>query len=209
MTKEDLLKNIAEMGYNVGYGAKVHFSTYDIVEKVPGAIGFISFVIGILSLFIDFLTTKYLSSILTILGIVSLLLSLYNKEKSNYEEVGSRLTNLFNELKILYYNVKESKTPKDLKRYEKKLLKIEKEFNSTSLSKQILLSEWYAHYKFFWQHQIEWIEEQKRFGLFRDKIPLSFSILLFFCLLLVLLFFLNLISKSSNLIRLTFSAFLE
>nr|WP_232422483.1 hypothetical protein [Leptospira interrogans] len=54
MTKEDLLKNIAEMGYNVGYGAKVHFSTYDIVEKVPGAIGFISFVIGILSLFIDF-----------------------------------------------------------------------------------------------------------------------------------------------------------
>ncbi|EKO59072.1 SLATT domain-containing protein [Leptospira kirschneri] len=189
MTKEDLLKNIAEMGYNIGYGAKVHFSTYDIVEKVPGVIGFISFVIGILSLFIDFLTTKYLSSILTILGIVSLLLSLYNKEKSNYEEVGSRLTNLFNELKILYYNVKESKTPKDLKSYEKKLLEIEKEFNSTSLSKQILFSEWYAHYKFFWQHQIEWIEEQKRFGLFRDKIPLSFSILLFLIVISLIVFF--------------------
>ncbi|AVQ12516.1 Uncharacterized protein XB16_2190 [Leptospira santarosai] len=189
MTKEDLLKNIAEMGYNVGYGAKVHFSTYDIVEKVPGAIGFISFVIGILSLFIDFLTTKYLSAILTILGIVSVLLSLYNKEKSNYEKVGSRLTNLFNELKILYYNVKESKTPKDVKSYEKKLLEIEKEFNSISISKQILFSEWYAHYKFFWQHQIEWIEEQKRFGLFRDKIPLSFSVLLFLIAISLIVFF--------------------
>ncbi|EMN52185.1 SLATT domain-containing protein [Leptospira interrogans] len=189
MTKEDLLKNIAEMGYNVGYGAKVHFSTYDIVEKVPGAIGFISFVIGILSLFIDFLTTKYLSSILTILGIVSLLLSLYNKEKSNYEEVGSRLTNLFNELKILYYNVKGLEASKDLKSYEKKFLEIEKEFNSISLSKQILFSEWYAHYKFFWQHQIEWIEEQKRFGLFRDKIPLSFSILLFLIVISLIVFF--------------------
>ncbi|WP_061243754.1 SLATT domain-containing protein [Leptospira interrogans] len=189
MTKEDLLKNIAEMGYNVGYGAKVHFSTYDIVEKVPGIIGFISFVIGILSLFIDFLTTKYLSSILTILGIVSLLLSLYNKEKSNYEKVGSRLTNLFNELKILYYNVKESKIPKDLKSYEKKLLEIEKEFNSTSISKQILFSEWYAHYKFFWQHQIEWIKEQKRFGLFRDKIPLSFLVLLFLIVISLIVFF--------------------
>ncbi|WP_078125921.1 SLATT domain-containing protein [Leptospira alexanderi] len=189
MTKEDLLKNIAEMGYNIGYGAKVHFSTYDIVEKVPGVIGFISFVIGILSLFIDFLTTKYLSSILTILGIVSLLLSLYNKEKSNYEKVGTRLTNLFNELKILYYNVKGLEASKDLKSYEKKFLEIEKEFNSISLSKQILFSEWYAHYKFFWQHQIEWIEEQKRFGLFRDKIPLSFSILLFLIVISLIVFF--------------------
>ncbi|EMN98194.1 hypothetical protein LEP1GSC112_0148 [Leptospira interrogans serovar Pomona str. UT364] len=154
------------------------------------------------------MTTKYLSSILTILGIVSLLLSLYNKEKSNYEEVGSRLANLFNELKILYYNVKGLEASKDLKSYEKKFLEIEKEFNSISLSKQILFSEWYAHYKFFWQHQIEWIEEQKRFGLFRDKIPLSFSILLFL-IVISLIVFSNLIAKSSNLIRLTFSDFLN
>ena len=35
MDKNDLLKQIAEASYNIGYGAKKHFATYDIVEKVP------------------------------------------------------------------------------------------------------------------------------------------------------------------------------
>ena len=32
MDKDDLLKHIAETGYNVGFGAKLHFATYDIVD---------------------------------------------------------------------------------------------------------------------------------------------------------------------------------
>ncbi|AWN16176.1 hypothetical protein SALB1_1978 [Salinisphaera sp. LB1] len=47
---------------------------------------------------------------------------------------------------------------------------------SSNQSKQILFSDWYAHYKFFWQHQIEWIDEQKQFTFWRDKVPLSFSL---------------------------------
>ena len=35
MDKNTLLKMIAETGYNVGFGAKKHFATYDIVEKAP------------------------------------------------------------------------------------------------------------------------------------------------------------------------------
>ncbi|MDD2815100.1 MAG: hypothetical protein PHP00_05095 [Thiotrichaceae bacterium] len=51
MTKEDLLiKSIADTGYNVGFGAKKHFATYDIVEKMPGFINFISIVFGIYAL---------------------------------------------------------------------------------------------------------------------------------------------------------------
>ena len=60
------------------------------------------------------------------------------------------------------------------------LAQIELEFNSNCISKQILFSDWYAHYKFFWQHQIEWIDEQKHFRFWRDKLPLSFMVV---CLL--------------------------
>jgi hypothetical protein len=55
-------------------------------------------------------------------------------------------------------------------------------FYENSLDKQILFSDWYAHYKFFWQHQIGWIEEQKQFRLWRDKIPLSFTFAIFIIL---------------------------
>ncbi len=42
MTKDDLLKDIAETGYNVGFGAKRHFATYNITQKIPSVIGFVS-----------------------------------------------------------------------------------------------------------------------------------------------------------------------
>lgn len=35
MTQDGLLKLIAESGYNIGYAAKKHLATFDIVEKVP------------------------------------------------------------------------------------------------------------------------------------------------------------------------------
>ena len=34
MTKEVLLKRIAESAYNVGFGAKKHFATYDITLEL-------------------------------------------------------------------------------------------------------------------------------------------------------------------------------
>lgn len=33
MTKGNLLKLIAKSGYEIGYGAKKHLATYDMVEK--------------------------------------------------------------------------------------------------------------------------------------------------------------------------------
>jgi hypothetical protein len=44
------------------------------------------------------------------------------------------------------------------------------------MTKQICFSDWDAHYKFFVQMQIDWIDEQKQFNLFADKVPLSFMI---------------------------------
>ena len=182
MKKEDLLKSIAEAGYNVGFGAKKHFATYDIVSKVPGVIGFASITVGIFALFIDSLSTKHLSAAFIVLGVSGLYINRYDHKKKNYADIGGKLTELFNRLKSLYYNVKSSEET-DMSQFENDLEGIEKEFNSTCISDQILLSDWFAHYKFFWQHQIDWIDEQKQFRFFRDKIPLSLIIMVAFLLI--------------------------
>lgn len=172
MTKDDLLRSIAETGYNVGFGAKKHFATYDLVAKVPGLIGFVSMAVGIFALFLEQLSTKHLSAAFIVLGVAGLCINHYDHKKQSYANAGSELTELFNRLKSLYFNVKETKGA-DLCQFESELANIEQDYYSKCISEQILFSDWYAHYKFFWQHQIGWIEEQKNFGFFHDKIPLS------------------------------------
>ena len=175
MNKDDLLRTIAETGYNVGFGAKKHFATYDIVAKVPGIIGIASTAVGIFALFLDFLSTKHLSATFIVFGVAGLSISHYDHKKERYADAGTKLTQLFNQIKALYFNVKATDTD-DLQRFEDELVDIERVFNSECISGQILFSDWYAHYKFFWQHQIDWVEEQKHFRLFRDKVPLSFML---------------------------------
>lgn len=173
MDKQNLLKQIADTAYNVGFGAKKHFATYDIVDKAPGWIGFISMAIGILALFIEVLSKKEMSSVLIILGVIGLYINFYNETKNQYADKGTELTKLFNELKTLYFNVKSS-TSSSFVDEQNAHSAIESRYYSNCLHKQICLSDWYAHYKFFWQHQIDWIDEQKQFRFWRDKLPLSF-----------------------------------
>jgi hypothetical protein len=175
MTKDDLLKDIAETGYNVGFGAKRHFATYDITQKVPSVVGFVSIAVGILALFIDALTAKWLSASLIILGVLAICISVYDQRKEKYAEVGSKLTSLFNRLRTLYYNVKAA-TNSQLPALAAELSTIQTELADIAICDQILGSNWYAHYKFFWEHQIEWVDEQKKFRFWRDKIPLTATI---------------------------------
>lgn len=185
MDRQSLLTQIADTAYNVGFGAKRHFATYDIVEKAPGWIGYISLAVGVFALFVDVLATKHISAILIVLGISGLLTNGYGEVKSKYDEAGKRLTLLFNELKSLYLSVKTS-SKTDFQIEMGKLERIEKDFHAASMSKQIFFSDWYAHYKFFWQHQIDWIDEQKKFRLLRDKIPLSLSAVIALSLVLLI-----------------------
>lgn len=185
MDRQSLLTQIADTAYNVGFGAKKHFATYDIVEKAPGWIGFISLAVGVFALFVDILATKHISAILIVLGISGLLINGYVEIKNKYDEAGKRLTILFNELKALYLSVKTSNKA-DFQVQVAQLERIERDFHAASISKQIVFSDWYAHYKFFWQHQIDWIDEQKNFRLLRDKIPLSFSALIALSIVLLI-----------------------
>lgn len=173
MDKDSLLKEIAETGYNIGFGARKHLATYDIVDKTPGLINFLLMTFGTYALVFDKLSTKFLSASLIVLGIIGLYISFYDSRKSAYERSGRTLTKLFNELRQLYRSTK-SLNNGDLTDCKKQLNDIESRYYEISISKQILFSDWYAHYKFFWQVQIDWIDEQKKFSLLRDKIPLTF-----------------------------------
>ncbi|MCQ4143170.1 MULTISPECIES: SLATT domain-containing protein [Vogesella] len=172
MNKDDLLKHIAQTAYNVGFGAKKNFATYDIVAKMPGLIGFISLVFGIYALIFEALNAKFFSATFIILGVIGMYITVYDPKKSEYANAGKHLTKLFNALKILHGKVRAEQGPLDA--YVAELDQLEKEYNNTSMHHQIMFSNWYAHYKFFWEHQIDWIDDHLKFKLLRDKIPLSF-----------------------------------
>lgn len=183
MTKDKLLENIATNGYNVGFGAKKHFATYDIITKCPYWISFITLSVGVLQLgYPEFNYNKEISIGLIITGILSLFLNFFNTEKEQYDDVGKKMTIMFNSLRSLYYRVKDSEN-RDFAEEEIEMDEIVSKFYGASISKQAFLADWSAHLKFFGQMQIDWIDERKKFGFFKDKIPNSLKL---FVLILVL-----------------------
>lgn len=178
MNRAGLLRSIAETGYNVGFGAKKNFATHDIVQKVPGGLGLVSLLVGLYALIWEPLNAKWIAATMVAFGIVTLIITHYEHNKTAYSEEGERLTALFYRLRDLYRGVQATAEGDDLATYRKRLDALQAEVFSSNQSKQILFSDWYAHYKFFWQHQIEWIDEQKQFTFWRDKVPLSLSITL-------------------------------
>lgn len=178
MDKAGLLKTIAETGYNVGFGAKKTFATFDIVEKGPGWIGFFSLAIGVYALYVDALAAKFPSATLIIAGIAALYISFYRS--GEYQDAGNEQIKLFNRLRNLYREVNGNA---DISASQVKLAQIETEFYAVTISKQIFLSDWYAHYKFFAQTQIEWMDEQLNFSVWKDMIPLSAKIVIILLIL--------------------------
>lgn len=176
MTQDGLLKLIAESGYNIGYAAKKHLATFDIVEKVPGWIGLISFAVGIMALYVPQFEQKHVSAAFLIFGVASLYMNFYQNDKDKYVKAGSALTGKFHELRALYLDVKTQSPTADMTPFLDAHKKIQDEVLNLGISKQIFLSDWYAHYKFFWQMQIGWVDEQLKFRFFRDKVPLSATV---------------------------------
>ena len=194
MTKEDLLKQIAESGYNIGFGAKKSFATFDIVDKIPGILNFCALAIGILALVIDELNIKIVSASLIIFGVIGIYISKYDDKKDEYATSGSKITEMFNELKSLYHLVKAKSDDTNFDEDISKMKEIENKFYSITIPKQILFSDWYAHYKFFWQWatHIKWLESELKLTFWKNKIPLSFIVFIG----VVLLIFVGILIKS-------------
>lgn len=178
MTKDGLLKMIAESGYNVGYAAKKHLATFDIVEKVPGWLALLSIAAGIGALFIPELEQKFVSATFLILGVASLFINFYMQDKDKYAKAGDSLTGKFHELRALYQHVKAEPDTADMSAFAATHDRIQVEALSFGIPKQIFLSDWYAHYKFYWQAQTGWMDEQLHFKFWRDKMPLGLIVCL-------------------------------
>lgn len=173
MNKDLLLKDIAESGYNIGYAAKKHLATYDIVEKAPGWISILSFAFGVLALVVPELDNKILAALLLIVAYAVFYFNSYQDGRHEYSKVGSRLTAIFTTLRALYYEAKSRDDTANLDDLEARYRELLSESQHIGISKQIFLSDWYAHYKFFWQAERSWLEEKRPFTFWRDKIPLS------------------------------------
>lgn len=193
MKKKRVLQIIAQQGYNIGLGAKKHFSTYDIVEKVNGWINFISISLGILGLVFDFLSTNFFSSVILIMGIMALYVSHYDTDKEEYNKIGKLLTEHFYNLQILYLKIKDDATYKEddeypNEKYETELNNIIKSFSENSISKQIAFSNWYAHYKFFFEcsNNSMWVVDELKLRFWKDKIPAIFRLIIFVMIIIVL-----------------------
>ena len=161
MDKQEALNLLATHGYNVGYGAKKHFSTYDIVEKAPGAISFASIAFGILSLkYFDQELESHVAVFLTLFGVVSLYISFYLPNKDKYKDSGVKLTKIFSDIHTSYLKIKIDNH--DIDGELKYVDGLMDEFYNSSIEKQILFSDWYAHYKFFIQTHLETTSHSKR-----------------------------------------------
>lgn len=172
MTKDEMLKIIARYGYNVGFGAKKNFATFDIVSKMPGWVSLFSLTIGVLALFIPTLASNAISAALIIIGVATMYTQFYDGMKDTYNKIGVKHTKIFNQLEIIYRNVK-SESNFDSAEVQKQVDELMNDFYSHTESKQICGSNWYAHYKFFHEMEIEWIEKELGLNI-TDKIPLSF-----------------------------------
>ena len=173
MNKELLLRDIAESGYNIGYAAKKHLATYDIVEKAPGWISILSFAFGVLALVVPQLNNNILAAFLLIVAYAVFYFNSYQDGRLEYSKVGSRLTTIFTTLRSLLYEAKSRDESANFDDIESRYRELLDESQSIGISKQIFLSDWYAHYKFFWQAERSWLEEYRPFTFWRDKIPLS------------------------------------
>lgn len=179
MTKETILKSIATNGYNVGFGAKKNFASYDLVIKLPSWIGFITLGLGIIQLGYPVIgNCKWLSTILILVSVAALYINVFNSSADKFEEEGIRLTKIFNRLRNLYFKVKSS-DKNEFTDEVNEMNGIMEEYYSNVISKQVFMSQWFAHFKFFYEMQIDWIDDQLKFKFLKDKVPNSFKIMLF------------------------------
>ena len=175
--QQDLLKRIAQRGFEVGYAANLNFATHDIADKVPVVISFVSMAVGILALVAPVFQLTGVAVCLTLLGILTLYIEKYPAHE--YGERGKRTMDMLHDLETLYYKVKNNADPNATFREEEdELSTLTIEFIASTNPRQILFATWYANYKFFAEKNYTWIDEQLHFRFWRDKVPATLKVLL-------------------------------
>ena len=175
--QQNLLKRIAQRGFEVGYAANLNFATHDIADKVPVVISFVSMAVGILALVAPVFQLTGVAVCLTLLGILTLYIEKYPAHE--YGERGKRTMDMLHDLETLYYKVKNNADPNATFREEEdELSTLTIEFIASTNPRQILFATWYAYFKFFAEKDYDWIDEQLHFRFWRDKVPATLKVLL-------------------------------
>lgn len=158
------------------------------MTKFPEYVSIISFVIGILGLVWAYFTTLYMSVTLLIFSFIGIVISKFDGNPSKYSEEGKKETELFNQLKTLYMEVKGLEENEDTTEYSNTLARIENDFYESTISNQIWFSNWYAHYKFFCEMNIAWIDEELHFKWWKDKVPGTLKALIVLCFIFLIIY---------------------
>lgn len=103
-----MLKLIAEKGYVIGYAAQLNFSTYDIVTGIPPKVTFTSLAIAIIGLIWPNINNYWITIPLLLIPIACIYTERYAKSIEGYGNRGKVNTKQWNNLKTLYYKVKEA-----------------------------------------------------------------------------------------------------
>jgi hypothetical protein len=186
MTKEQLLHQIANIGYSTSYGRDKCYSTADIATKTTWRITILGVFVALLCVLYPILNNISVLAFgvigLTILGIY---LRPYTDNK--YIESAQKLERIERQLQNLYFEVKaNNETEPRLNVYGQKLEDLDDQQKTASISSQVLGSDWYTHVKLFWAKKInsQWFVDELKLKFFFDKLPFSFFC---FCLLICIL----------------------
>src|SRR5690625_4545453 len=189
LDKDSLLKSIAIKGYDVGFEAKKNFTTFDLVCKVTNVVALCILITDIIQLGFDIpiFTNKVLSLFLIFIGIIAIFINQYGNRKNEFIEIGVKINKIYQELRNLYFKVQgtDSVNKEKIEELEQVYNGLIHQFHDIGITQQIIFSDWYAHYKFFVQLEIEWIEEQKVFT-FKDKVPMSFRLTMYISIIAIL-----------------------
>lgn len=187
MTQPEFLKELALKGYDIGFGAKKNFSSFDLIIKLPTWVGIISLLIGLVQLgYPNFPFEKPIAILLIIASTSLIYMEFYKSDISKYEDEGKRLTKLFNDIRQLYFTAK-SDSQFEYSTYQTRYELLMDNFYSNTISKQVFLSQWYAHLKFFGETQIGWMDEQIHFKFWKDKVPGSLKFVLILLVIVTLI----------------------
>ncbi|EOC5441034.1 SLATT domain-containing protein [Vibrio parahaemolyticus] len=188
--KERLKKDIADTAYNIIYGAKLNFSSYELSKNISTGVSAFSLAIGIIALaFVEF-ATKELSVALLLLGLLGLLVGKSPDSMVNLKNGAIKLTQYHDQLKILYSEVDSSSTTEDIQLRLEEIQNEARDFYSTD---QLPFASWFAHHKLFNEHQSEWLCNALNLTFWKDKLPSTLKLLI---KLILIIFFISIFHYS-------------
>ncbi|MBU8803368.1 SLATT domain-containing protein [Bacillus spizizenii] len=196
MEKRTIKKSIAQTAYNIGFGGKKHFLTYDIYRVFPRLISILTTIIGVFQLSIWYESINndkgkdFFSISIIAIGIIGLVLDLISDNKEKYNLAGRELLDYFNELRDMYNLIDNDVSDEILQSTEQRRKEIVIEAKHISISNQAILTHWLTNISFFKSMQSQWIVKELDLK-FKDKYPfLHFETIIFILIFILVVKFL-------------------